>query len=78
MELPPFDAMSRCRKCGGWESYVRWYAAEADLPVPDGEVTHPRVDAREHLEHTCERCGFAWAEVPISEEEFASLKEVLF
>lgn len=74
MQLPEFDEGSECEKCGcaGVQvQYHAWPSGPHDpgpCGFPRGSRSH-KVLYVEHLDRTCTRCGFIWAEavVPVGE-----------
>lgn len=72
-ELPPFNELAKCIKCGFTNIRTRFYSRKQDPPV---EVQRDVLKGKrishysEHYMHfsfnfllrTCERCSFQWAE----------------
>lgn len=72
-DLPPFDPGRRCPKCQSAAVKVRHEpttdhfscTVARDHAMPLGGTPLERWNARwnrEHLERSCERCGFGWSE----------------
>jgi hypothetical protein len=72
-DLPPFDPQGRCPKCASASVRIRHepitdhfactVARDRSMPLGGAALQgwRRRWD-REHLERTCERCGYGWAE----------------
>lgn len=75
MSLPTFDEDGSCVKCGYEATMLendvvgtRYCTGGKDNGKPC-TVPGTKPPRTEHLERTCPRCGFAWAEAVLAVEE---------
>ena len=61
--LQPFNPEAKCPKCGHGEVGVRYVAPVKTYDVRGEATEHP-----EQMRRLCERCGYGWAEAPLSPE----------
>ncbi|MGA4989931.1 hypothetical protein [Nonomuraea bangladeshensis] len=65
-DLPPFSGDSpTCPKCGNVGAYTKHRSGR------DPFASHPG----EHLERSCTRCGYEWAEATVDQQPIAASRQ---
>lgn len=73
-ELPPYAPTASCRKCGHALVSTQWHAQGGVWCNAHGAGS---IFDPEHLARTCQRCGYAWVEAPLTVEGEQEVNDVI-